>query len=434
MVRAIRSLRLPSVAVAVALAGALAAGCAREETERMSAEALGAQVGDVAPEAFETAATNLSGELLVHVPCGMIIPVKKAITVFKQANPGIQVTEDYDNASVLVSKIVDRGVRPDVFISPGSSEVGRLEEEGLVDPDAKVCLGSFELVIITNRDSDLEISSPADLRLCRTISIPEPGVNSVGTSGQEALTNLGLWDELEPKMVMTDQAIKSHNYVVQGKADAGISYLACPLETNPDKMDKSQVRVACEFPPDSYERQKVWAAPLKTSRNPEAAQALIRFLASPQGLKILADNGLPGTEELVDGSSQEISTASSASAIMGETGIGSVGPPDAPIQIVAYFPNNDTHAETWNFIYSLSERYGDKVHLEMVDFESDAGFDRWLADGFDCGAIAINGKTHWVFERDGKPAEATFRKKMGQDWFQEDLIAVLDELASGDGA
>jgi molybdate transport system substrate-binding protein len=426
-----RLARFGLVCVAAVLAAALAAGCGSKAPDRPSAEVLGGQVDDVASSAFEAAASGLTGDLLIHVPCGMIIPVKKAITVFRQSNPDLAVEEDYDNAAVLVTKIIDQGVKPDVFMSPGISEIARLEEKGLIDPDSKVALGSFELVIITNRDSGVEINSPEDLLKCDTISIPEPGVNSVGTSGREALENLGLWDDLEPKLLTTDQAIKSHNYVVEGKVDAGISYRACPLETNPDKMDESRVRIACPFPEVSYEKQKIWVAPLKDSANPEAARALIEFLGSPEGLTVLAENDLPGAKDLIDGAgaSQEVA-ASSASAIMGETGIGSIGPEDAPVQVVAYFPDNDTHVGTWEFIHGLSERYGDKIHLEMVDFESDAGFDRWLEDGFTCGAITVNGKTHWVFEKDGEPAEAVFRQKMGQDWFQEDLIAVLDMLTS----
>lgn len=416
---------------ALALAAALAIGCGPKAPVGPSAEELGGQVDDVAASAFEAAASGLTGDLHVQVPCGMIIPVKKAITVFKQSNPELNVIEDYDNAPVLISKTLELGANPDVFVSPGDSEIGRLEDEGLVNPDSKVSLGSFELVIVTNRDSTIEINTPEDLLKCRSISIPEPVVNSVGTSGREALENLGLWEQLEPKMVKTDHPITSHTYVIDGKVDAGIAYRACPLETNPDKMNESQVRVACPFPPTSYERQKVWIAPLTTAPNPEAAQALIDFMASPEGLTILADNDMSGTRELLGGEAVTVSAdATALSAVVGETGIGSIGPEDAPVQIVAYFPDNDSHAETWAFICGLPDRYGNKVRVEMVDFESDAGFDRWLADGFNCGAVAIDGKTRWTFEKNGEPTEAVFRQKMGRDWFEEDLLAVLDMLTS----
>lgn len=117
-----------------------------------------------------------------------------------------------------------------------------------------------------------------------------------------------------------------------------------------------------------------------------------------------------------------------------KSGIRLLGSPEAPVKVVAYFPDNDTHVETIAFFESLPERFGEAVSVEMVDFESDDGFDRWLADGFTCGAAAINGRTHWTFTRDGKPAEATFRQKMGVDWFQEDLIAVLEMLVEDTGA
>lgn len=412
--------------IVLATVAATLAGCGSREASEPTSEQLGGDVSTVAPEAFEAASVSASGSILVHVPCGMIIPVKKAITTFKEANPDAVIEEEYDNASVLVAKILERGVRPDVFVSPGISEIGRLEQEGLVDPDSKRAVGSFRLVAIVQRDSELTIESPEDLLECETVAIAEPEVNSVGTCAKEALMNLGLWEQIEPKTVQTSEAIKAYQYVMDGKADVGISYRSCPLETNPEKMSESEVRIAYEFEPEAYEKQKIWVAPLNTSENPETAAALVAFLTTPQGLTILADNGMPGTAEL-----QPQDVASDASdGEVGGNGIRSVGPEDAPVQITAYFPDNETHVGTWQFLKGLQSEYGDSVKLEMVDFGSDAGFDRWRADGLDCGAVSVNGKTHWEFEADGEEKTATFRRKMGQDWFDEDLEALVADLVS----
>ncbi len=283
------------------LVGGLAGCRSASQPSAPTSEELGGQVEDVAQPAFDAARVGATGKLTVFVPCGMIIPVKKAVTVFRESNPGLEVTEDYDNASVLVAKILERGAKTDVFVSPGVSEIEALEEAGLIDPESKRCLGSFELVVITRRDGGTDIARPEDLLECETIAIPEPGVNSVGTSGREALTNLGLWEQLEPRLLRTDQAIKSHNYVKEGKADVGISYKACPLETNPEKMNADEVRIACEFPADCYERQRIWVAPLTDSANPGAAKALVEFLVSEAGLTVLNDgeHPLPGAAELL---------------------------------------------------------------------------------------------------------------------------------------
>jgi molybdate transport system substrate-binding protein len=425
-----RLLALASLSGALLLA---ATGCGSRTAKAPSAEERAGQTTGVSQRIFDAAKKGVSGELKVAIPCGMIIPLKKAITVFRQSNPDLKVVEDYDNAGVLVTKILERGDRPDFFVSPGITEIKRLEDAGLVDPDSKVQLGSFELCAIVRRGSGVKVEKPEDLVNCKTVALPDPKLNSVGTCGQEALEKLGLWDKIEPKTVQTDQAIKAHNLVIQGKADAGISYRACPLETNPDKMNDSQVQIVFDFPRDSYEPQKIWIAPLKTAANREAADAVIDFLRSRQGLQLLIENDLPGAAALLaqappaaPGSTGVADTESGEPA--GESGIRVLGPETAPLHITAYYPANETHQATYKVVEGLVDRYPGQVRLETVDFESDDGFDRWIGDGYTCGALVINGKSSFTIRRDGKPVEISLKKKLDQDWSEKDLYDVLDML------
>lgn len=416
----------------VCLCGALllgAVGCGSRGPKAPSAEERAGQTEGVSQRIREAAKRGVSGELRVAIPCGMIIPLKKAITVFRQSNPDLKVVEDYDNAGVLVTKILERGDRPDFFVSPGITEIARLEEAGLVDPDTKVELGSFELCAIVRRGSGVKVEKPEDLVKCATVALPDPQLNSVGTCGQEALEKLGLWSRVEPKTVQTDQAIKAHNLVIQGKADAGISYRACPLETNPDKMNDSQVQIVFDFPRDSYEPQKIWIAPLKTAANREAADAVIAFLRSRQGLQLLVENDLPGAAALIaHAPSSDADAAGSVDRLSGESGIRVLGPESAPLHITAYYPDNETHEPTYKVVEGLVDRYAGQVRLEIVNFESDDGFDRWIGDGYTCGAIVVNGKSSFTVRRDGKPVEISLKKKLDQDWSESDLYEVLDML------
>jgi molybdate transport system substrate-binding protein len=406
-----------------------AAGCGGRAPKGPSAEERAGQTEGVSRRIFDAAKKGVSGELRVAIPCGMIIPLKKAITVFRQSNPDLKVVEDYDNAGVLVTKILERGDRPDFFVSPGITEIRRLEEAGLVDPDSKVELGSFELCAIVRRGSGVKVEKPEDLAKCRTVALPDPKLNSVGTCGQEALEKLGLWSQVEPRTVQTDQAIKAHNLVIQGKADAGISYRACPLETNPDKMNDSQVQIVFDFPRDSYEPQKIWIAPLKTAANREAADAVIAFLRSRQGLQLLVENDLPGAAALIAHAPSEASGETvPTERPVGESGIRVLGPESAPLRITAYYPANETHEPTYKVVEGLVDRYPGQVRLEIVDFESDDGFDRWIGDGYTCGAIVINGRSSFTVRRDGRPVEISLKKKLDQDWSEKDLYDVLDML------
>jgi molybdate transport system substrate-binding protein len=241
---------------------------------------------------------TLSGELKGLIPCGMIIPLKAAFNAYEDANPGVQIIGVFDNAGVLVDKLRDGMTSGDFIVTPGSTEMNRVAEKGLIDEATRRAVGTFELVVVVPKDSVLTINSPADLRQCETITMPEPSLNSVGTSGKEALQNLGLWDELKPKLVLTKHAIQSFTMVAAGKADAALVYRNCPLETNPEKLSKSKVQVACEFPADSYTPQECLLAVLKDTPNRETALHFVEYLSSAEGLKVLSENGMTGCLDL----------------------------------------------------------------------------------------------------------------------------------------
>ena len=199
----------------------------------------------------------------------------------------------FDNSDIIVDRLLKRGEKADLVMSPGHTEMDRLVQAGALDGQEPRVLGTFELVAIVPAANKLSIKSPEDLKRCNTIASPMPDVNSIGASGKEALTKLGLWDELQPRMVLTKHAIESHTIVASGKADAGIAYRNCPLETAPEKLSKSKVRVGFAFPADSYVRQPCLIARLKASTSP-AAGKFLDFISSPAGLKILSDHGLTG--------------------------------------------------------------------------------------------------------------------------------------------
>ena len=392
-----------ALGILVALILALSTGCGQKPAETAETPAMSP------PPTGQTAGTgDISGELTVFVPCGMIIPVRGVIDRFEEMNPQLTVKGVYDNAGILVERMANKGEEADVFISPGNVELGLVEKAGLVDASSAKTIGSFELVIIQNKNGKVQVASPEDLRKCTRIASPDPAHNSVGASGKEALSKLGLWEELQPKFVLTKQAIQSHTMVASGKVDAGIAYRNCPLETNPEKLSTSKVKVACEFPEDTYQLQPCLVAVMKGVKNPTAAEAFIAFMTSEEGLKIMDEKGMTGCLEL------------------GECAAGL--DPEAKVRVQAFYPGNEGHAHIKKLIEALPAKFGDDVSSEFVDFTSDEGFDKWQAAGLSCGAILINDEQTWTYEKDGKPVEVTFKMAMGGEWTEEDLGAVIKKL------
>lgn len=362
-------------------------------------------------------------EIRVFVPCGMIVPMRALGDAFQAKNPGVKVVGIFDNAGVIVKRIMQKHEQGDLMVSPGSTEIGKLEAAGLMKPGSTKPIGDFELVCIVPANSTLDIKTPEDLKKTKTMGSPDPEVNSVGTSGKAALTKLGLWDTLKPKMVFTEHAIQAYTMVAGGKADAAICYRNCPLETNPAKLAKSKVRIAFSFPKDSYTREQCLIGMLNSSTNP-AAQKYLDFITSPEGLKILADHGMTGCLALAGG----VKGASAPPAA--KTAAASTGPSKAVVKVVAYYPDNDSedHQVIKKTVLAMPAKYGGKVSSEFVDFTSDEGFKKWQAAGLSCGGMLINGEQTYSYNKGGKVVEVTFTQAQGGEWTFADLDAVVRKL------
>lgn len=388
-------MRQKSVYLTLAALGLLLLGCRQPQPISQAA----APTGEIA------------GDIRVYIPCGMIIPMRAAIDAFKLKHPGVTVTGVYDNAGIIVKRLAEKKEPADVVVTPGETEMAMLEKAGLMDPGSRQSLGSFELVCIVPAAGKLAIAKPEDLKQCKTIAMPNPDVNSTGTSGRDALTKLGLYDTLKPKMILPNHAIEAHTMVAGGKADAGIAYRNCPLETNPEKLAKSKVRIAFSFPADSYTQQPLLIAATAQAANRPAADALLAFISSPEGLQILADNGMTGCLEM---------GACSAPAASAQP---------ADVEVVAYYPGDEKHVPIRKLIESLPRTYGPRVSGRFVDFTSDEGFKEWHDEkGLSCGAILINDEQVWTYEKDGQVQEVTFKMAIDGEWTANDLHAVIKKL------
>jgi len=360
--------------------------------------------------------------LTVYTPCGMTIPVKEAIHAFKAVNPGLETKEEYDNAIVLVERIIDKGEKTDIIISPGATEIGKLEARNMVDPATKKAIGTFDLCVIKPKGSKLVLNGPEDLRKCKTISIPDPAGNSVGACGQAALEKLGLWEELEPRMLKTNHAILSHEAVIKEQSDAGIAYRACPLETDPEKMSHNQVDIAFDFPADSYTKEKCWVAVMKDAADPRDAKAFIDFLTSAEGLRLLADNGVSGTDEV--GGSAAARAPSGTATTASTPG----QPGQAKVEILIYYPDSGDHVEQNAMVKEVAAKYGADVYAELIDWGKDEGYKKWRAAGLSCGCLMINGSSRWMYEKDGKVVQPVFTHRIGGTWTEDDLTTVVESL------
>ena len=105
------------------------------------------------------------------------------------------------------------------------------------------------------------------------VATGDPAHVPVGRYAQAALTQLGLWAEVEPRLVRADSVRSALAFVERGEAAAGIVYATDALVTR-------QVRVVARFPRSSHPPIRYPAALVVDA--PPAARLFLDALAGAQ--------------------------------------------------------------------------------------------------------------------------------------------------------
>lgn len=287
---------MAAVMAAVMVSGALA-GCgsgAGQKTETAAAET--AQTGTAAEAAKDettaaessVAATEVAEETEILVAAAASLKSayeEELIPMFEEQYPGVTVKGTYDSSGKLQTQI-EEGLEADVFMSAAKKQMKALDEEGMIDSDSIVDLLENKIVLIVPTGSDKGIQSFEDIVKADSIALGDPASVPAGQYSEEALTNLGLWDQIQDKTSFGTNVTEVLNQVAAGSADAGIVYA-----TDAASM-ADQVEVVAEAPEGSLKTRVIYpVAVVKDSANAEVAANFVEFLTSDEAMKVFEAYG-----------------------------------------------------------------------------------------------------------------------------------------------
>lgn len=287
---------MAAVMAAVMVSGALA-GCgsgAGQKTETAATET--AQTGTAAEAAKDettaaessVAATEVAEETEILVAAAASLKnayEEELIPMFEEQYPGVTVKGTYDSSGKLQTQI-EEGLEADVFMSAAKKQMKALDEEGMIDSDSIVDLLENKIVLIVPTGSDKGIQSFEDIVKADSIALGDPASVPAGQYSEEALTNLGLWDQIQDKTSFGTNVTEVLNQVAAGSADAGIVYA-----TDAASM-ADQVEVVAEAPEGSLKTKVIYpVAVVKDSANTEVAAKFVEFLTSDEAMKVFEAYG-----------------------------------------------------------------------------------------------------------------------------------------------
>lgn len=237
---------------------------------------------------FGTAAAAQQARPVLFFAAASLQTALNAIAADWQRETGKRVTLSYAASSALARQL-DQGAPADLFASADLDWMDWAQQRNLIRPETRRILLGNRLVLIEPADV-----APVPLPIVPGFALAErlgtarlatgnPQSVPVGRYAQAALTALGVWPAVAPRLAGTDNVRAALALVARGEARYGIVY-----ET--DARTEPRVRVVGIFPATSHPPIVYPVARTVASTNPDAS-AVLDHLSSPAAIRIFQAEG-----------------------------------------------------------------------------------------------------------------------------------------------
>ena len=271
----------------------LLAGCGGTTSSSASSEAPASSEASVSSEAEASSEAASSEAETSQEPVTILIAAAASleyslrdelIPMFQEQYDYITVEGTYDSSGKLQTQI-EEGLPADLFFSAAQKQMNALNEQGLMDSDSIVDLLENKIVLITPTGIESAVTSFEEIGNAASIALGDPESVPVGQYAQEALTNLGLWDSIQPKVSFGTNVTEVLNWVAEGSADVGIVYAT-------DAATTDRVTVVAEAPEGSLATPVIYPVGIVgASQQKEAAQLFLEFLQSDEAMAVFEKYG-----------------------------------------------------------------------------------------------------------------------------------------------
>lgn len=201
------------------------------------------------------------------------------VAVLYERETGMDIQISYAASQNLAQQIAS-GAPARVFVSAGEPPVEFLRKHRQVS--GEVDLLTNRLVVVAKRPVDDPTPDALASPGVERIALADPAIAPAGAYAREALESAGLWEILGPKMVTAPDVRAAMAFVEAGNADVAIVYAT-------DAVTARGLVTLDIFPHDSY--GPVVYPVVTVAPNDGPADAFVRFLRSPDALKIFRSHG-----------------------------------------------------------------------------------------------------------------------------------------------
>jgi phosphonate transport system substrate-binding protein len=204
---------------------------------------------------------------------------------------GQQVQVTYDSSATLISQI-ENGAPFQMFLSTRESAVQRLVSERIAR-DSGVVYAVGRVVLFAPNGSPLRVdpelkdlnAAIADGRI-RHFVIANPMNSPYGSAARAALERVGIWDAIQPKLVVAETASQAMEFLAYGSSQAGIVPLSLAKAPEMAKLGTFAL-----IPVDSHREEPLKQRMVLLKNAGDTATAFYRYLQGQAARAVLSRYG-----------------------------------------------------------------------------------------------------------------------------------------------
>ena len=236
--------------------------------------------------AFAMPVMASAGEITVFAASSLKTALD-AIAADWQKQTGNTVTISYESSAKL-AKQIQEGAPADLFIAASKQWMDTLSDAKLIKPESRKDILGNTLILVAADKAAAQVDLVMGVDLAALVGDSKLAMGMVdsvpaGQYGKEALTTLGAWDAVEPKVAQSENVRAALKLVDTGEAAFGIVYAS-------DAISDDKVSVVGTFPADSHKPIIYPAAVMAASAKPEA-QAFLDDLSTDAAAAIFTAQG-----------------------------------------------------------------------------------------------------------------------------------------------
>jgi molybdate transport system substrate-binding protein len=196
---------------------------------------------------------------------------------------GIRVVFSF-GATADLAKQIENGAPFDVFAAADTEHIEQLERQGLLTPGTRALYARGRLVMWLPPGSNLKVERIQDVtaKAFERIAIAKPDVAPYGRATVESLRRLGIWNEIEGRVIYAQNVSQAKQYAATGNTEVAFIPLAL---VKPGEGNYLEVSDELHQPIDQA------LGIIKDSMKQTAARQFVDFLLSDEGQELLSKKG-----------------------------------------------------------------------------------------------------------------------------------------------